>query len=214
MSVLQYDPDNWLLSATRSLGSYVSSKVNGPTLAPTDIEMSFPNTRDWSKSVPLAHSIIHFEQDDVESAPWGFGTPGTLTFTESPDAGVTPAHERLDEAQRHLVNFDVGVWTSAESGGVTERMRLVQTLINIFTVAGAKQELFDTTGGLWVVSFSGGRNELDRINDLPVYRALDMTLILRVFSRHTGVEEVVPDSFDQSQSLTIADNSGAQVPIT
>jgi hypothetical protein len=210
VSITQFDPVEWLVTATRSLGSYVTSKVNAAT---TDVEMSFPDTRDWTKDTPLAKSLIHFEQDHMDSPVWGFGNPGKEVFTESPDGGVTPAKWRVDEAQRHELNFDVGVWASAESGGATSRMRLVQLLANIFTVASAKQAMYDATGGLWVVSFTGGRNEIDRINDLPMWRALDMTLILRVFSKHPGVDEVVPDVAAQDQELTITDNAGNQVPV-
>lgn len=217
MTLIQYDPDNWMISLTRSLGDYVTSLVSVETV---DVEMSFPDTRNWAKETPLAKSLIHLEQDHIDSPVLGFGYPGREVFTtpvgydpENPLA-TDPQLWRIDEAQQHHVNFDVGVWVSAEGGGATKRMELTQALVNAFTVAGAKQKMYDDTGGLWVVSFTGGHNETDRINDIPIWRALEMTLILRVFSRHAGVEQVVPDDFDQDQELTIADNTGAQVPIT
>lgn len=211
MSIIQYDPDEWLVSLTRSLKSFVEDNVD-PLLV--NVEMSYPDTRDWTKQTPLDKTLIHFEVDDQAHPVWAFGNPGKEVFTESPDAGVTSGMWRVDEAQKHHVNFDVGVWASAESGGATARMTYHQLLTNLFAVAGAKQFMQDATGGIWVVSFTGGRYATDRINDLPIWRALDITLIAEVFSRHTPeTEEVVADEFLQDQELSIADNTGAQVPV-
>lgn len=210
MSILQYDPDEWLLSATRSLESYVKDKVDDELV---NVEMSYPNTDNWTKETPLAKTLIHFEQDDQTNPRWGFGHPGEEVFTPSPDAGVSPGLWRIDEAQQHTINFDVGVWASDESGGATARMKYQQLLVNLFGYAGAQTKLYEDTGGIWVVSYSGGTHRTDRINDLPVWRALSMTLIVRIFSRHEGVNEVVPDDFDQTEDLTIADTDGTQVSI-
>lgn len=210
MSITQYDPDNWLLSATRSLKEYVESQVN---LDLVTVEMSYPDTEYWTKETPLEKTLIHFEIDDQDAPTFAFGHPGKEVFIESPDNGVTPNYWRIDEAQLHLVNFDVGVWASQESGGATARLKYHQLLVNLFSVAGAKESLQDATGGIWVVSFAGGRHTTDRINDLPVWRAHDMTLIARVYSRHIGTQEVVPDAVDFVEDFTIADDSGNQTPV-
>jgi hypothetical protein len=148
MSVLLYDPDNWLVSATRSLGSYVA---------------------------------------------------GT---------------EELQEAMQHILNFDVGVWASAQSGGGTTRMEVVQALHNIFGPAKSRQDVEAATDGIVVVSFNGGRFVLDRINDLPVWRAMDMTLELHVFSRHIpATPDVAIDSFNQGEHLSVTVTDGTTQPV-
>lgn len=200
MSVL-YDPENWLVTCNRALHDYVA------TMFPNyDVELNFPDTE---KLVPLAKPLIHFEQDNVENPVLGFGTPGVEDYDST--AGTW----RLKEAQVHLVNYDVGVWVSKDAGGATERMKATQALTDMFCRPTAKQDMQAATNGLWVVSFTGGRNELDRISDVPVWRALDMTLILRVVSRHVpDTLEVVPTDATQDQNLTIVvDQTGVPAPV-
>lgn len=198
-----FDPDNWLLSAHRALHSYVQSKFD-PNLV--TVEMSWP---DVTKELPFHKVLIHMEQDDQENPILGFGTPGVEVYDE--DAGTWVVHE----AQLHHLNFDVGVWASSQAGGATARSKAAQTLTNIFTPAEAKKELQATTDGIWVVSFNGGRNELDRITDLPVWRAMDMTLVVRVVSRHIPAQtEIVPFGADQTPDLTIVNDAGEQSPVT
>lgn len=201
-----YDPDNWLVSATRVLGSYVTTVLADPD---TDVEMSFPDTSRWTKESPLAKALVHFEMDDAHDPVLGFGVPGVDVFD---DAANTFS---LHEAAMHELNFDVGVWCSSEAGGATKRMELVQVLKNIFGTASGRIALNEATGGLNVISFTGGGNHLDRPNDLPVWRAMNMTLIVRVFSRHIPVvPEVIPaDGYDQAPSLTI-NVGGSDVPLT
>lgn len=208
---MTFDPDNWLVSGTRELQDYVTAYI--ATNLPDDyedvsVEMSWPDTEHWTKETPLAKSIIHFEQDDANSTVLGFGTPGVDVFDE-----VEGTFE-LHEAAQHLVNYDVGVWVSAEGGGATKRMQLVQALKNCFVPAGARIELNETTGGVNVISFNGGQNHIDRINDLPVWRAMNMTLIVRLFSRHVpSTPEVIPTIFTQTEDLSI-NVGGADVPLT
>lgn len=217
MSILQFDPDNWLLGLTRTLKSYVEANINADDLV--NVEMSYPDTDDWTKETPLAKTLIHFEIDNQQNPVIGFGTPGKPSLTvptgydPADPLATDPQTERIDEAAWHIVNFDVGVWASVESGGGTARMKYHQLLVNLFTVAGAKQKMYDDTGGIWVVSFDGGRHATDRINDLPVWRALEMTLIVRVSSRHGGMEVTVPDGIGFVDEFTIADEDGNQVPV-
>lgn len=211
MTITQYDPDQWLVTLVRGLKDYIASKINSGLV---NVEMSYPDTSRWTKETPLDKTLIHMDIDNHLSRTVGMGHPGVETFTPSPDAGVSPATWRNDEAGEELVSFDMGIWASEESGGGTARLTYHQLLINLFNVAGAKEELRDATGGIWVVSFSGGQYTTDRINDLPVWRAHDMTLVTRVYSRRTGSEEVVPDTVTFDDEFTIADNSGNQVPVT
>jgi len=52
----------------------------------------------------------------------------------------------LHEAAMHEVNFDVGVWCSAQDGGSTKRMELVERLTSLFTTARGKTDLNNATG--------------------------------------------------------------------
>lgn len=206
MTITQFDPNDWLPTMTRSLQSYVTSQFQDTDLV--SVEMSFPNTRDWTKDNPLDKSIIHFEQDDEQSPLWGFGSIGTLE--DGPSNTDDDPTVVFVEAHKHHVNFDVGVWCSAQLGGATRRMELVGLLKNLFGPAGARVALQDATGGLWVVSFDGGSMAMDWINDIPLWRAMDMQLIVECFSRHapTDGEVPIPNIFDQNPELTIIDASG------
>jgi len=211
MSIIQYDPENWLLTTVRSLVSYTKNALD-PSDAILYVDAGFPidGNGEWTKPSPLDRTLIHFEQDDATNPTWGFGIVGKSTYT--PPAGSNPGTERIDEAQPHMVNFDLGVWASVESGGATARMKYQQELANLFGRAGGKQDLYDATGGIWVVSFSGGRHVLDRVNDMPVWRVTDMTLVVRVVSRHLGQEVVVPDNAVFEEDFTITDDAGNQIP--
>lgn len=206
MTSYAYSPDDWLVSTTRVLGSYIAATINDPD---TEVEMSFPDTSRWVKTTPLSKALIHLEQDHIADPVIGFGIPGVEVPTAPPDGTY-----KFHEAAEHLINYDVGVWVSAEMGGATKRMQLVQALKNIFTTATGKQAFNVATGGLWAVSFDGGRNELDRVNDIPVWRALDMTLIVRVFSRHIPLGTTgLTDKIYQAPSLTIVNADGTVSPV-
>lgn len=205
MSVIQYDPDNWLVSATRSLGSYVEDRLANPDVS---VEMSYPDTTRWTKESPLEKTVVHFEQDSNPSPPIGLGIVGVPVYN------AVAGTEEFQEAMQHFLNFDVGVWASAQSGGGTQRMEIAQALHNIFGPAKARQDLATTTDGLVVVAFNGGRFVLDRINDLPVWRAMDMTLELHVFSRHIpATPDVAIDSFDQGEHLSVITEGGTTQPV-
>jgi hypothetical protein len=203
-----FDPDNWLVSATRSIGFYVANTLNDVDVA---VEMSYPDTSAWTKELPLDKVIVHFEQDDVMSPVLGFGIPGVEILDEF---DVDNPTVELHEAAQHMIDFNVGVWVSAELGGVTKRMEVVQVLKNIFSTPGGRTRFNNGTEGVQVVSFDGGRNELDRINDLPIWRTLDMTLIVRVFSRYIPpTPDIVATNFDQGQNLTITNEDGELDPV-
>jgi hypothetical protein len=209
MSIVQYDPDNWLVSMTRALASYVEITLNDLDVR---VEMSFPDVRLWEKTSPLDKVLIHFEQDDLNDPPMGFGVPGLDVFDDVTDP-LNPTYIK-QEAAWHDVNYDVGVWVSVEQGGPTKRMQTVQALKNMFATAVGRLAFNEAVGGLTVVSFNGGRNNLDRINDVPVWRVMEMSLVLRAISRHIPVTtQVAPLDFVQDEDLTIANPGGTQVPI-
>jgi hypothetical protein len=194
--VLLYDPDEWFVGLTRTIESFAKQYFDPDLFT---VEMSFPDVTDLARWTPFAKTIVHCETDDISSPVWAFDHPG-VDYTDP----FAPDYVELWEAQRHRINFDVGVWASAESGGETSRMRAVQMLTDLFTVPGWKENFNELTGGLWPVSFSGGRNVLDRINDIPVWRTTDMTLVVEAFSRHKPQEpEVIVVDAEQNQKLTV-----------
>lgn len=208
--VSPFDPDDWLVTTTRSLGSFVSNNLNDPDVI---VEMSFPDTRNMQKETPLDKVIVHFEQDDITDPVLGFDVPGVdVVDTTDP---ITPTYAK-HEAMQHLVNYDVGIWVPAVLGGATKRMQLTQALKNMLTTATGKKAFNVATGGLWIESFNGGRNELDRINGVPIWRALNMTLVVKVFSRHIPATPfLVPGDadFKQNPDLTIQSATGTLVPV-
>jgi hypothetical protein len=205
MTETVYDPVLWLESLTRALGAFCEATLSDPDV---EVEMSFPDTSRWTKTTPLTNAVVHFEQDDISSPILGFGTPGVDEFF----ADGTVIHH---EAVLHLVNFDVGVWVSAENGGATKRMELTRQLKDMFTSVTGKQAFNEATGGLWPVSFEGGLNQLDRVNDLPLWRTMGMTLIVRCFARiEPPAPFVVVGDFEQDQQLTIDDNGTDKPAVT
>lgn len=203
MSALLYDPDNWLLSTMRALDDYVRDTLADPDV---EIEMNFPDLATLEKKMPLDKALVHFQLDDMDDPVLGFGIPGKDVLDETDPAN--PRYKK-HEAALHNLNFDVGVWVSAEMGGGTKQMLLVQRLKNMFSTATGKIRFNTVTQGLNIVSFDGGRNVLDRINDVPVWRTLDMTLIVRCVSRHIPATDVgVPLSILQDANLTITNEAG------
>lgn len=185
-----YDIDNWLVSSTRVLRGYIADAL-GELVT---VELNFPDTMEL---LPLPKTLVHMEVDDMGHPVVGFGIPTAEVFND-----VTGTVLSQDLAV-HEVNYDIGVWASRESGGATHRMEVVQALSALFAPAAAKQAFREATG-MSVVSFNGGRNELDRLNGTPVWRALDMTLVVRVVSRHVPeVAEIMATSITQDQELTI-----------
>lgn len=197
MSQYQFDPAAWLVSLTRAIEDYAKAAFPSTLY---DVRMSFPDPLEIVTLFPTKKVVIHFERDAVDSPVWAFGIPGV-------DEWSNPTHLsgtfRVLEAQRRLVNFDVGVWASLDAGGETSRMLAVQMLHDLFGPAGARQAFNFATGGIVINSFEGGRDATDRVNDLPVWRTMDMRLAVEVFSKSVPATEVVPETFDQTNTLVI-----------
>jgi hypothetical protein len=203
-----FDPESWLVTLDRALKAWIEGQMPADLLPDVTVEMDFPDTRSWPRDTPLDKILIHVAQDDENDPAFGFGIPGDDVYDA---VAGTNTHR---EAAQHLVNFDVGVWSSAQTGGSTKRKQVVQALKDMFVPNGAKKAL-DDAEGIWVVSFDGGRSALDRINDVPVWRAMEMTLIVRVVSRHLPAEpDIVQDSYTQEQELTILGEDGTAKPVT
>lgn len=203
MTSYQYDPTDYLISTQRVLGSYVADKLaENDDVVVVDVEMSFPGSDTWEKLLPLERPLVHFEIDDDPEMRLGFGVAQTIE--DSPGDTVV-----ISEPALHEINFDVGIWTSVQSGGPVKRTQIRQALYSIFGPAGARQQFTQDTG-IVVKSFGGGNDVLDRVGDVPVYRTTSGTLIVSVFSKHTRQDPVgVVLTFDQEQKLSIEGADGS-----
>jgi hypothetical protein len=197
MSIYQFDPIDWLVSVTRALEDYIKAALD---LDFYEVEMSYPDPEQLVKPNPAQKVLVHVERDDVSSPEWAFGVQGVDEWSDPEHLSGT---FRVLEAHRRVVNFDIGVWATADAGGETMRMRAVQLLHDLFGPNGSRQAFNFDTGGITVTSFDGGSDVTDRISDVPVWRTIDMTLVLEVFSKSTPEPLVVPESFDQTPTLDI-----------
>lgn len=197
-----YDPEKYLESALREIKAYVESNINTGIYK---VVMEFPGSIIDAEKMPLNKTVIHFEIDGDEKSLLGFGDN---VFDTNYDAAT---HLNSPQAaERHVLNFDVGVWSSDRSGGTTARLRAKQLLAAMFAVdrIATFRDFTDSgDGGIEILDFSGGRNALDvSANDIRLYRMVDCTLSVRVFSRtplaivnpETAIESIV-----QSPGLTI-----------
>lgn len=213
MTTYAYDPDNWLVSTMRVIPAYVLDSLSAIDEIGSDlaVEMSFPDTSRWTKTTPLNDILVHFELDDDQPIKIGFGIPGVGVLDDEDN----PSTVLFSEASKYRLNFDVGIWVSAEMGGATKRMQVRQALKNLLHPAGARQAFNAATEGLNIVSFEGGSDALDRINDVPIWRTMTMTLIVEVFGRYTPTfPDYVPVVVTQVQELTIISENGSPEPVT
>jgi hypothetical protein len=187
----------------RVLKQYVITTINAPNVY--DVVMEFPGSQLDEQAMPLKHTIIHFEIDDIREMPVGFGdTPHRWNY-DATNQIVTPQW-----AHAHVINFDVGIWASDLSGGTTARMRARQHLTRLFAIPEGAERLRNYSDGddgvLDVLSFSGGRGVIDSVNDVRLFRMVDSTLEIRVYSR-TPIESATAgpsiEEIDQAPGLTI-----------
>lgn len=212
----KFNPEEWLESTIRVLKEYledvfhrsVSDRSEYVGEQAYEVVTQFPGPDLDIRRMPMHKTIIHLEVDDISSDLLGFGEN---VFESTYDPATHMITER--EAQVHLMNFDVGVWASDASGGTTSRSRAKQVLQNsLGGTRGIKKMLEWSDGGDGAVeirSYSGGRFLLDRINDMQVFRMVESTLIVRVFSR-TPLEDAqigpAIEEIDQDPNLKIVDD--------
>lgn len=208
-STYLYDPDNWLISLHRSLREYIlrgfkNSVKNGNGDSIGDqvyqVEFDFPGSDQLARLMPLQKTLIHFVVDDIENPILGFGD---AVVSRTPDPTNTYMIE--EEAVPHVVNYDVGIWASDDSGGSTARLEAYQVLNSLFSGPLAMNGCRVQTGGVEIRSFVGGRFIIETINDVPVFRTVDTTLVVRVYERNT------PDLEDRPLADEIVQNPGLTV---
>jgi len=207
MSVTEFDPDNWMTSLHRALEEYVRNEIdeyvqaagNPVGLQVYEIVFDFPDSAEIAKESELPKTIIHFAVDDVDNIRLGFGNNFTNSVEED---RVEPASDliRYHEGNGHVVNFDVGVWASDQSGGSTARLIVYQMLYKLFGTQLGKEKLRESID-VEIQRFNGGRFIIDKINDVRVFRIIDCEMVARVYSRTIGDPLVIVD-----QEAVVDDN--------
>jgi len=216
-------PDSYLTSTMRALEEYVTEgfDLTGADTDPYKISMHYPDVVNMAKSrMPIERTLIHFEIDDNRYVTLGMGDQ---VFEAEYEAipGSNPIQETIveHEGRLHEIDLDVGIWASAESGGPTSRMEARETLDTLFAGTAAYRGLHEATDGIEILSFRGGRNLIDQINDIPVFRTVDLTLRIRVFARFKkfpvpAIEEIGQEyEYIFDPHFTITGGSGQIEPV-
>jgi hypothetical protein len=204
----KYSPEDFIESTIRVLKEYLEDRFHrsvsdrGQYVGENAYEVvsQFPGPDLDIRMMPMHRTIIHFEIDDISSDLLGFGDN---IFGETYDPATHMVTGR--EGQVHEINLDVGIWASDASGGITSRSRAKQILQHSLGGAGGIERMREFSDGgegtIDIMNFSGGRFVVDRIGDMQVFRMIECTLILRVFSRSPledaqvgpAIEEIIQD---------------------
>lgn len=206
-----YNPDEYLTSAIRSLIEYVKEglELTGDDDDPYTVESAYPDAEGIGKSrVPLAKTMIHFEIDEINGITFGLGDCVVDDDVREIVGSDPPQDEVLRmEAKRFDITLDMGIWASVESGGPTARMQARQDLDTLLSGTGAYEACHAATDGVELLSFTGGRNVTDSINDVPIFRTVDMALRIRVFARQNLVAVPVIEGVTQLPEIVIDDET-------
>ena len=215
MSITEFNPDKWLETLHRYLHDFVLQRINEAVKDDTnadaglqayDVVMDWPEADDPARDIQLEKTLIHFVVDDIDSAKLGFGDD-TVNATEELHDAPDPDIVNFHQARRHVVNYDVGLWASDQSGGSTSRLVAYQMLDSIFGGDDARRDFRDSTGGIEIIRFNGGTFITERVNDVRVFRIIDCELVVRVFSRRLLSDEVIVEDIVQNPLLAIDSTS-------
>lgn len=216
-----FSPDDWLVSLFGALTDYINTEIDETVMVGLDpqglrayeVVMDYPDSNSLPEGAEFKRTIIHFSIDDIETRMLGFGT-GIVKSEITLGTLLVPGRVSDQEAKSHVVNFDVGIWASDESGGVTSRLRAYQLLDKIFNGMIAKTRCWDATQGVEIRFYNGGRFVNETINDIRVFRAVGMELEVRVYSRQVADDEILVDREPaQDPDLEITNDSGSLVPL-
>lgn len=218
------DPLDWLPSTVRALNDYISSRfaaaVSGEGLQAYEIIMSYPTADSLPKGAEFIKTIIHFDIDDITTRKLGFGTDiisaAVVNGIGVPgQAGSSPGTVTEHQAMRHEISFDVGIWASDESGGVTARLRAYQYLNKFLSGEIARQKCLAATDGVEIMSYNSGRFVTQTINDVRVFCVVGAELEVRVFSRDDADPEILVDQEPtQEPELVIQGDDGSLADLT
>lgn len=210
-----YNPEIWMESLTRCLKEYVETgfdeavldDMNNPVgLQVYTVIMEFPSTEKIISMLPSKQTVVHLEIDDITNRPLGFGKPISNYNYDAIAQEMKP-----QEVKQHVVNFDLGIWAYDKSGGTTARLRALEILTDLFQGWKAQQRMDEAVdvgdGRIEILMFEGGRFITDKINDIDVYRTVNSSMDVRVFSRDALPDDAqaVPtiESAIQDENLTI-----------
>jgi hypothetical protein len=216
-----FSPDEWLVSLFGSLTDYINAEIDQSVMVGLDpqglrayeVVMDFPDADSLPEGAEFNRTIIHFGIDDIETRQLGFG-PGIVNSEITDGTDLVAGTVSDQEAKSHVANFDVGIWASDESGGITSRLRAYQLLDKLFNGMIAKTRCWDFTEGVEIRFYNGGRFVNETINDVRVFRAVGMELEVRVYSRQVADDEILVDREpDQDPDLEITNDSGSLVPL-
>lgn len=190
------DPDEWVVTLFRSLESYVKASLDTDIY---EVGFSFPTATDIGRWLPLDKTLIHFEIDGINPVVLGFGDNIVDATYSDADHSVSE-----HEANVHIVNFDIGVWASERTGGVTARLRAYQRLNDLFVGASAYHALQSL--GIELMNFTGGNFIKEEIDNIPIFRVTGMILEVKIFSRRIRVPvPYIGDVFINPQLDTFED---------
>lgn len=207
-----FNPDSWLTSALDSIQDYIRDALNNSILDANnnpagseifDVVMEFPASTALPSGVEAGKTIVHFEIDDIDNTTLGFGE-SFVNRTIQDGTPSDPGYVTEEEAGRHVINFDVGIWASDKSGGPSNRALAYQTLDQVLRGPIARDNCMEQTQGVELVRFQNGRFVTEMINDVRLFRMVGAELVVRVFSRKVAEPEILVDGdIIQEPHLTI-----------
>lgn len=213
-----YSPDSWLVSLVSSFQDYINDGLNNYILndlgAPAGLEifetvMEFPASEAIPQGVELGKTVIHFDIDDLDNKALGFG-PNYVNYEVTDGTLTEPGTLVQQEASVHLVNWDVGIWASDQSGGITNRLLAYQALDALLRGEIARKKCMEQTEGVELVHFQNGRFVTENLNDVRLFRMVGAELVTRVYSRKLSDPEILVDGdVVQDPDLTIS-----SIPLT
>lgn len=188
-----FNPDVWLESLFRVLKTYVERNSSEAY----EIRFSFPEADERAEFVKIPRTVIHFEIDDIDNPKYGFGDNVVSDLVDDTEMTIVE-HEAIP----HVVNFDIGIWASPSSGGLTSRMRAYQIIDRLFCGSTAFQKA-QAEADIEIINFTGGTFAREKVSDVPLFRAMGITLVVRVFERRT--KDAIPyiDTIEQDPMLEI-----------
>lgn len=195
-------PETPLSSLLRSLKNYMRvgspPNVAGLPASLYDLVESYPAADSQLFKVPLEKTLIHFDIDDIQSRALGFGDSVVSEALDEPNVEVIQV-----EARWYDVIIDIGIWASAETGGPTSRLEVRELLDNLFVGPTAYERCAVVTDGVQLTDMTGGTNVIDIMNDVALFRMVDISLRCTVFGRRVLDPISYILDIEQAPGLTI-----------
>lgn len=188
----QVDPDRWLESLVRALKNYIDSNLSDVY----EVVTEFPAGDALARLPKTERTVIHFEIDDVDDVVFGMGDNFVDDIYDESNVLVTGI-----EALCKRVRFDVGIWASHQSGGVTARLRAYQHLSRLLNGSQAYKRALQHD--FEILEFTGGTFVREEVGEIPVFRVVAATLVLRVYPRAFADPVTFVEEVEQDQNLEI-----------